>query len=157
MSINSVLVDGIVQHPALRYAADGKPEYRFVLEHVDEFDGRRFTLYVSCCASGKAAERLHEALDEGMAIQVTGGKICYRRRQTQQGELSRMEIFVWAVKPLAGEAQDERTDRDEGDSPSAVEIVQPRGNGERLPSKKGKPRYPKSLGQPWPRGLVSEN
>jgi hypothetical protein len=51
MSINLVVESGIVQSRALRYAADGKPEFRFTLIQTEN----GFPLYLPCCAVGRAS------------------------------------------------------------------------------------------------------
>jgi hypothetical protein len=48
----------------------------------------------ACCASGAAATRLAETLEDGQHIVVTSGKLCYRKRTTKAGEQSRLEILV---------------------------------------------------------------
>jgi hypothetical protein len=50
MSINVVVQDGIVKSPGLRYATDGKAEYRFILEQSDG----DFCTWVPCFAPGAA-------------------------------------------------------------------------------------------------------
>lgn len=144
MSINLMVVDGIVSHVALRYDASSKPELRFTLTQ----QAKDWPLYVPCCAVGSAATRLAEEIEDGQHIVITSGKLCYRKRATKErGEQSRMEILVWAVDVLSASAQDERTDTGEGDS-SAEAIVPPEGNQAAALSKKGKPRYPKWTPEP---------
>jgi single-stranded DNA-binding protein len=101
MPINVVLLDGQVKSPALRYANDGKPEFRFTLVQTEN----NWSLFLPCCALGAAAERLASELDDGQHIIVTSGKLCYRKRSTRLGEQSRMEILVWSVDRLSVSAQ----------------------------------------------------
>jgi hypothetical protein len=112
MPINMVVADGIVKSLALKYDANGKPECRFTL-YQEEND---YPLYVPCCAVGQAAERLAGDLEDGMHIVVTSGKLCYRKRSTaKHGEVSRMEVLVWAVDRLAMLPQNARSEVTEGD------------------------------------------
>jgi hypothetical protein len=98
MATNLVIQSGTVKSPALRFATDGKAEYRFTLE---QHDGG-FTTWLPCFAPGATGERLHDQLDEGMRILVSSGKLAYRKRSTKLGEQSRLEILVWQVDVLAG-------------------------------------------------------
>jgi hypothetical protein len=93
MGLNLVVVDGIVKNPALRYGADGRPEFRFTLIQQEG----NWPLYLPCCAVGAAAERLAGEIEADMHIVITSGKLCYRKRETKLGEQSRMEILVWSV------------------------------------------------------------
>jgi single-stranded DNA-binding protein len=97
MSINLVVLDGIVKSPALRYATDGKPEFRFTPQQEEN----GFHLWLPCCAVGSAAERLASELEDGQQIVITSGKLCYRKRQTKMGEQSRLEVLVWSVERLS--------------------------------------------------------
>jgi hypothetical protein len=137
LSINIVLLDGEVKSPALRYGADGKPEYRFTLvqqEHTT--DGRTIQLYWPCCALAAAAERLAGDIEDGQHIVITNGKLCYRKRSTKLGEQSRMEVLVWSCERLTTSPQAARSATGEGgeqgDEPTRVPE----------PSKK-RHRYPK--------------
>jgi single-stranded DNA-binding protein len=132
MSINLVVVDGVVKSPALRYGPDGKPEFRFTLVQTEN----GFPLYLPCCAAGSAAERLASEIDEGQHIVVTSAKLCYRKRTTKLGEQSRLEILVWSVERLTTSAQAERSGEAEGDELSLVPSMLPEPKARR-------PRYPK--------------
>ena len=149
MAVNLVVQDGVVKSPALRYASDGKAEYRFTLEQKDG----EFTLWLPCFAPGAAGERLASALDAGMRIVITSGKLAYKKRATKAGDQSRLEILTWAVDVLRESPQDDVAPVDPALGMPQQEIVQPGGEQEPLPSPQGKPRYPK-----WkPSGLASEN
>jgi hypothetical protein len=114
--INLVAQSGIVRWPSLKYNAEGQPEFRFTLAKSGPYPWS-----MPCCAIGHTAEKLAGDLDEGMPVLISAAELCYRKRVTSTGEVSRMEILVWHAQvgqpDLAGVAQDERTDRDEGDSP----------------------------------------
>jgi hypothetical protein len=145
MSINLMVVDGIVSHVALRYDASSKPELRFTLTQ----QAKDWPLYLPCCAVGSAATRLAEEIENGQHIVLNSGQLCYRRRPTKErGEQSRMEILVWAVDVLSASAQDERTDASEGDSPAAEEIVPPEGSQAVMPAQVRRPREPKWTPEP---------
>jgi hypothetical protein len=155
MSTNIVIQDGVVKSLAMRYDANSKPELRWTLEQ----QSGEFCLYLPCFAPGAAGERLAGELEDGQHILVTSGKLAYRKRTTKAGEVSRLEILVWAADVLSAPSSspvDERTDADPSlgmsdDSPNAP-------GGERRPSQKGKPRYPKTTKERWvPSGLASEN
>ncbi len=99
--LNVVVASGVLKSPALRYDHNSKPEFRFTLEQADtSADGRTFTLYLPCCASGAAAERFASDLEEGQQIIISSGRLCYRKRTTKAGEQSRMEILVWTIEIL---------------------------------------------------------
>jgi hypothetical protein len=96
MAINLVVLDGMVQHVALRYDEHSRPELRFTLQQVDHAtDGKAWTFYWPCCTSGSAAERLASEIEDGQHIVVTSGKLVYRKRATKLGEQSRMEILTF--------------------------------------------------------------
>ena len=90
MACNLVVVDGIVKSLALRFDSQARPELRFTLEQQEN----GFSLWLPCCASGAAATRLAETLEDGQHIVVTSGKLCYRKRTMKAGEQSRLEILV---------------------------------------------------------------
>jgi hypothetical protein len=121
MSLNLVVVDGVVKNPALRYGADGRPEFRFTLVQQEG----SWPLYIPCCAMGSAAERLASEIEADMHIVITSGKLCYRKRETKLGEQSRMEILVWSVERLSESPQGERSDDAEGGPPSDMENSAP--------------------------------
>jgi hypothetical protein len=89
VALNLVVVDGVVQSPALRYDVNSKPEFRFTLRQIE----KDWPLYLPCRAVGAAAERLASAFDEGQHVVITSDKLCYRKRQTKLGEQSRLEIL----------------------------------------------------------------
>jgi hypothetical protein len=128
MRINLVILDGLVKSPALRYDADGNPEFRFTLRQQE----KSWPLYLPCCAVGSAAERLASEIDADMHIVITSGKLCYRKRETKLGEQSRMEILVWAADRLTSvpQSQDERSGSDAGqessDEPAMASEPKPR-------------------------------
>jgi hypothetical protein len=110
--LNLVVASGVVKSLALKYDTQSRPELRFTLKQPGDW-----TLYLPCCASGSAAERLAGEIEDGQHIIVTSGKLCYRKRTTKLGEQSRMEILVWTVDRLSELAQVARTDQDEGRGP----------------------------------------
>jgi hypothetical protein len=143
MSMNLVVQDGVVKSLALKYDSQSRPELRFTLEQRDG----EFCLWLPCCASGAAAERLASELEDGQHVILSSAKLCYRKRSTKLGDQSRMEILVWSIERLSDSAHDERTEMGERHS-SAVEIVSPGGAGAAALPKKGKPRYPKWKPEP---------
>ena len=132
MSLNLVVQDGVVKNPALRYSADGKPEFRFTLLQQEG----AWPLYLPCCVVGAVAERLAGEIDADMHIVITSGKLCYRKRDTKLGEQSRMEILVWQVDRLTTLPQDERSPDVEGDEPS----TEPETHPEPKPRRRGYPK-----------------
>jgi hypothetical protein len=48
-------------------------------------------------------------LDDGMSLVITAGELVYRRRDTKEGERSRLEILVWRAHQL-------RMEEGEGDA-----------------------------------------
>jgi single-stranded DNA-binding protein len=136
MAVNVIVASGKVKSPALRYATDGKPELRFTL---DQQDGE-FHLWLPCCASGSAAERLASELEDGQHVVITSGKLVYRKRSTKLGEQSRLEVLVWQVDRLAESPQVERTDEGEQEKPGGEPANAPGGE--------------RPLPQKWTRGYV---
>ena len=118
MSINVVVLDGVVQHLALRYDEHSRPELRFTLQATDHAtDGKPWTSYWPCTASGSAAERLAGEITDGEHIVLTSAKLCYRKRSTKLGEQSRLEVLVWQVDVLSessGPAQADAAERGSG-------------------------------------------
>jgi hypothetical protein len=106
-----VVVDGIVERPALRIDDQGKVEFRWTLRQTDG----AFSLYIPCCASGAAAERLSGEITEGDHIVLTSAKVCYRRRQVKGTEQSRMELLVWQVDIFRKSSQAEQSAEVEGE------------------------------------------
>jgi hypothetical protein len=99
ITINAVIQSGTVKWPALRYDDSGKPEFRFVLyRETQNAEGQTFPLSIPCCSPGATGERLAEELNEGDFVVVTVGELVYRRRDTKDGEKSRLEILVWRVQ-----------------------------------------------------------
>jgi hypothetical protein len=99
LSINVVVQSGVVKWPALRYDASGKPEFRWTLARsTPGAEGQTFTLSIPCCAVGVTAERLATEIDDGDFIVITQGELVYRKRDTREGEKSRLEILVWRVQ-----------------------------------------------------------
>jgi hypothetical protein len=111
MPVNTVLLDGIVERPALRYDDQGKIEFRWTLRQTDG----AFSLYIPCCASGAAAERLSGEIAEGDHLVITSGRLCYRKRQVKGAEQSRMEVLVWQVDILRKSSQAEQCAEVEGE------------------------------------------
>src|SRR5262245_15942990 len=104
LNINVVVQSGVVQWPALRYDAQGKPEFRWTLvRQTTSADGQVFTLSLPGGAVGKTAEQLAADLNEGDSIVVTQGELVYRKRQTKTGEQSRLEILAWRVQQVRPE------------------------------------------------------
>lgn len=111
MSVNVCLQSGVVKNLALRHGADSKKdELRFTLDQ----ESNGFHLWLPCTSVGATAERLAEQLNEGDAIVITSGQLTYRKRATKSsGEVSRLEILVWAVDRLTESPQVQRSlDRD---------------------------------------------
>jgi hypothetical protein len=136
ITINAVMQSGIVKWPALRYDAGSRPEFRFVLyRETQNADGHVFPLSIPCCSPGSAGERLAEELNEGDFVVVTVGELVYRRRETKEGEKSRLEILVWRIQKddsaLSGVSAT-------AEVPETASTTEPR-----VESKKGKARYPK--------------
>jgi hypothetical protein len=141
LNINVVVQSGIVKWPALRYGSDGRPEYRFVLyRETQNADGLTFPLSIPCCAVSSTAERLASELDEGDFIVVTHGELCYRRRDTKEGEKSRLEILVWGVQ--VGEVAHAEVSAGDRLAPDATANPEPEPTMA-PPTKVRKPRYPK--------------
>jgi hypothetical protein len=66
MAVNLVVLDGVAQHVALRYDEHSRPELRFTLTQVEHAtDGKPWTSYWPCTASGSAAERLAGEITDG--------------------------------------------------------------------------------------------
>jgi hypothetical protein len=99
LNVNVVVQSGIVKWPSLKYGPNGSPEYRFTLyRETQNAEGQTFPLSIPCCAVSGTAERLASETDEGDFIVVTQGELVYRRRDTKDGEKSRLEILVWRVQ-----------------------------------------------------------
>ncbi len=146
--INLVAQSGIVRWPVLRYNEKGSPEFRFTLAKSGAYPWS-----IPCCAVGHTAEKLAGDLDEGMPIIISAAELCYRKRQTKAGEVSRMEILVWRVQvghpDVARVAQDEHTAPGEDDSTSAGAIVEPEPTERATATKARRPRVPKHLTVPY--------
>ena len=141
MSIDLVVQAGVVKSPALRYDANSRPELRFTLLQTEyATDGKSWPLFIPCCAVSATAERLASELEEDMAIVITSGKLCYRKRQTKLGEQSRLEILVWGIERLStvGAVKSSAPGEYAGDHDTGALLPEAPG-----PAKKGKPRYPK--------------
>jgi hypothetical protein len=136
MAINLVVQDGIVQHPALRYDSNSKPESRFTLVQTE----KDWPLYLPCPAVGSAAERLASEIEDGQHIVITSAKLAYRKRATKAGKVSRLEILVWAVDQLTALPSDETLPADPAMGMSPAEIVASGGDTEVAPAKKIRPR-----------------
>jgi hypothetical protein len=144
MSINMTVQSGVVKSPALRYDSQSRPEFRFTLVQETEKD---WPLYLPCFSPGAAGERLASELEDGMAIIITSGRLSYRKRSTKAGEVSRLEILVWAADTISPQEPADRSTSGVGAAPQ--EIVAPGGSGEATVPKKGRPRYPKHLQDTW--------
>jgi hypothetical protein len=137
LNVNVVVQSGLVKWPALRYDPGSRPEFRFVLyRETQNADDQTFALSIPCCAVSSTAERLASEMDEGDFVVITVGELCYRKRQTRAGEVSRLEILVWRVQKgepaLAGASVVAETSPEPADDPPA-----------RAESKKGRPCYPR--------------
>jgi hypothetical protein len=144
MSLNMVVVDGIASHVALRYDEQAKPELRFTLVQQE----KEWPLYLPCFSPGAAGERLASEIDDGSHIVVTSGKLAYKKRSTQKGEVSRLEILVWSVDRLSGSAPAEHEPSPEynaeGEAPAfnLGHSGAPDGRDERAPASKARrPRW----------------
>jgi hypothetical protein len=144
MGINVVLLDGIIKGLSLKYDSQSKPELRFTLAQETGHDakGQPWVSYWPCCASGSTAERLVSELEDGQHVVVTSGKLCYRKRSTKTGEVSRMEILVWQVDRLSTSPAAETS---QGGVPNGEreETALPQEPASVPDAKKGKPRYAK--------------
>ena len=87
--------------------------------------------------SRSTGERLAEELNEGDFAVVTVGELVYRKRETKEGEESRLEILVWRVQKGESAAASDPIAADAISEPSAEPSA-----------KKGKPRYPKWKPEP---------
>jgi hypothetical protein len=61
-------------------------------------DSYTFPLSIPCCSPGALGERFAADIDEGDFIVVTHSELVYRRRDTTDGETSRLEILAWRVQ-----------------------------------------------------------
>ena len=143
MAVNLVVLDGVVKSLALRFDSQAKPELRWTLVATDQGpDGQPWTSYWPCCASGSAATRLAEGIENDQHIILTNAKLCYRKRSTKFGEQSRMEILVWQVEKLQDDSAAGGGVVPEG----AAEIVEHEPTSAKPPRR---PRLPAHLKQPW--------
>jgi hypothetical protein len=94
MSVNVTVQSGVMRSPALRYDHQSRPEFRFTL---DQADGE-WHLYLPCCAVGATAERLAGDLDDGVAIVITSGKLCYRKRPGSPAGTSYRDRREWCPR-----------------------------------------------------------
>jgi hypothetical protein len=146
MAVNIVVLDGVAQHVALRYDEHARPELRFTLQATDHAtDGKPWTSYWPCTASGSAAERLAGEITAGEHIVLTSAKLCYRKRSTKLGEQSRLEVLVWTVDKLSDDSASGGSVSGEG----APEIVQPEPTSAAPAPKARRPRVPRMARQPW--------
>jgi hypothetical protein len=139
MGINIVVQDGVVKSPALRYGADGKPEFRFTLKQSE----KGWSLFLPCVALGSVGERLAGELEDGENVVITSGKLCYRKRSIKGIEQSRLEILVWSVDRLATLPQDQSLGQGEGNSEGDESPMAPEAKVRRA-------RYQKYRGAPNP-------
>jgi hypothetical protein len=148
MSINLVVIDGVVKSLAMKYDSASKPELSFTLVQTDHgVHGQPWVSYWPCCASGATAERLAGEIEDGQRIVVTSGKLCYRKRATKSGEQSRLEILVWQVDRLSVAPAAETSPGAAPDSVSAAAAVHTEAPSA-SETKKGKPRYDKWCPEP---------
>jgi hypothetical protein len=153
MSTNLVIQDGVVKSLAMRYDANSKPELRFTLVQTE----KEWPLYLPCFCPGAAGERLANELEDGQHILVTSGKLSYRKRTTKAGEVSRLEILVWAADVLShgGDVTTSPGDEPNGEQDAPALIVEAPGRAdERKPRK---PRYGKHLQRPWEARVGNHN
>ena len=145
MSINLVVLDGVVKSLAMKYDSSSKPELRFTLQQetggVNEH-GQPWVSWWPCCASGPTAERLAGELEDGQHVVITSGKLCYRKRSLKSGEVSRIEILCWAVEVLSASPGAE-TSHDGVPNGEREEPALPQEDTSVPDGRKGKPRYPK--------------
>lgn len=143
MSLNLVILDGVVKSLALTYDGASKPELRFTLVQTDHgAHGHPWVSYWPCCASGTTAERLAGELEDGQHVVITSGKLCYRKRTTKTGEQSRMEVLVWQVDVLSASPAAETSPGGVDDSLLDGSTVHTEAASV-TETKKGKPRYAK--------------
>jgi hypothetical protein len=143
MSINLVVIDGTVKSLSMKYDSQSRPELRFTLEQTDHSaDGKVWTSYWPCCASGSTAERLAGELEDGQRIVITSGKLVYRKRSTKTGDQSRIGILVWQIDRLSDvdHAHASPGASDDGESQATA---LPQEDASVSETKKGKPRYPR--------------
>jgi hypothetical protein len=132
--LNLVLASGEVKSPALRYDANSKPEFRFTLQQME----KDWPLYLPCFSPGAAGERLASELEAGQHILITSGKLAYKKRATKAGEVSRLEILVWA-----GDRLSESTGPAQADAPesgSGLDEVEINHESPRRPRKRSYPK-----------------
>ena len=148
--LNLVVASGTVKSLGLRYDSQARPELRFTLEQREESaDGRTFTLFLPCCASSSAATRLAEEIEDGQHIVITSGKLCYRKRTTKAGEVSRLEILVWSIDRLSGVDAGHVSAEAEANG-EAVEVACNLEAPEPVPGHKARKRaIPKHVQQAW--------
>lgn len=151
MHLNLCVMIGRVsaKGPQLRYAENGTPACSFVLE-VDELtNGRTFTTFIPCEISGKYAEETAATVEAGDVLQISGRWKYKSTVDPKTGvKVSKPVVSSWGIQQREALAQSPQ---------SEGEIVVPEPSQEVTPVKKGRPRYPKALRQPWtPTGLVSE-
>ena len=144
MSVNFVVIDGMVKSLSLKYDAQSKPELRFTLAQETGHDakGHPWVSYFPCCTSGATAERLAGELEDGQRIVITSGKLVYRKRSTKTGDQSRMEILVWQIDRLSASPGAE-TSQDGVLNGEREETALPQEPASVSDAKKGKPRYAK--------------
>jgi single-stranded DNA-binding protein len=146
--------------PKLSYASSGTPVCSLVVE-VDELGpGEKvYTTYLPVRISGRYAEQTSVDLEAGDVVQISG-KLKYESlvdAKTQQ-KTSKLVISSWGIQQrekLTTLPQDETSPQI--DSTEPVEVDAHHEAQERLPSHKGKPRYPKHLKQPWMASRVADN
>ena len=144
MPVNSILLDGVIERLALRYDDAGRPELRCTVKHTKG----EWPLYVPACAVGSTAERLTEEIAEGDHILITSGQLCYRKRPTKGGgDVSRLELLMWAVEVLRRSESPEDARSEDGaagdrlNDPALVTAATPARNLDQIRTPK-KARHP---------------
>ena len=151
MHLNSILMIGRVsaKGPSLRYSESGVPSTSFVLE-VDEIaQGKVYTTFIPCEISGKYAEATASDVEPGDVLQIAG-KWKYKSVVDPKSgaKISKPVVSSWGVSQrLPAETPPYQSD-------GSGEIVEPEPAQTAKPRK---PRYPRSLKQPWVKSQLSEN
>lgn len=102
LSINQIIIDGVVKHLALKYDDAGKPETRWTLVQTTHGpEGRVYEAFWPCCAVATSAERLAAEIEDGQHIVITSAKLAYRKRNIKGVEQSRIEVLVWQIDRIS--------------------------------------------------------
>lgn len=111
-TLNTVLVVGRVteQGVKIQWGENGTAETRWTLI-IEEANpaGQTFKLFAPCCAYGKTAEAIGEAVNPGDGLYLDG-KLKWRSWVGKKGEKQgRLEILVWSWQKVEAAAPAEVT------------------------------------------------